>query len=92
MDISAIVQFLPFIFVIVIFYFLLIRPQQKQEKAHKKMLSELKTGDQIVTIGGIMGKIVTLKEDCLTIETGADHTKIKLQRWAIKDAIQKDEN
>lgn len=67
---------------LVIFYFLLIRPQKKKEKLVKEMRSALKTGDKIVTIGGINGKVVKIKDDKVTIEVG-DQTKIVLEKWAI---------
>ena len=73
---------IPFIFLI-IFYFLLIRPQQKREKSIKEMRSSLKVGDNIVTIGGMVGKIVKIFEDEVTIEIGTDKTKITLEKWGI---------
>ncbi|MGI5898855.1 MAG: preprotein translocase subunit YajC [Christensenellales bacterium] len=72
------------ILMIVVFYFVLIRPQQKKDKAVKKMLSELKVGDRITTIGGIFGRIKTVKEDVLTIEVGADKTEMVVARWAVR--------
>ena len=73
---------IPFIFLI-IFYFLLIRPQQKREKSIKEMRNSLKVGDNIVTIGGMVGKIVKIFEDEVTIEIGSDKTKITLEKWGI---------
>lgn len=66
-----------------IFYFLIIRPQQKRDKQIKEMRNNLKVGDQIITIGGIYGKIIKLKDDVLTIEVGADKTKLQIARWAV---------
>ncbi|AOT72817.1 preprotein translocase subunit YajC [Geosporobacter ferrireducens] len=66
-----------------IFYFLIIRPQQKRDKQVKEMRSNIKVGDHIVTIGGIHGKIIKIKEDVLTIEVGADKTKLQISRWAV---------
>ena len=85
MDTQTLMGFAPFILVIVVFYFMLIRPQQKRDKAHRQLLSELAVGDSVVSVGGITGKVVTIKDDFVTIETGADKTKIKLQRWAVKE-------
>lgn len=68
---------------IAIFYFLIIRPQQKRDKQVKEMRSNIKVGDNIVTIGGIHGKITKIKEDVLTIEVGADKTKLQISRWAV---------
>ncbi len=73
---------LPFIFII-IFYFLLIRPQQKRDKSIKEMRSSLKVGDNVVTIGGIVGNVVNIIEDEVTIEIGLDKTKIILEKWGI---------
>jgi len=67
-----------------IFYFLLIRPQQKRAKQHKALVSNLKTGDQIVSAGGIHGKIVSVEETVVTLEI-ATGVKIKMNRTAITD-------
>ena len=76
-----------------IFYFLLIRPQQKQAKATKELRSGLQVGDKVTTIGGITGKIVNIKDDNITIENGADRTKLSFARWAIgtKEALESDD-
>jgi len=67
-----------------IFYFLLIRPQQKRAKQHKELVSNLKSGDQIVSAGGIHGKIVSVEENIVTLEV-ATGVKIKMNRTAITD-------
>ncbi|MCR4616241.1 MAG: preprotein translocase subunit YajC [Clostridiales bacterium] len=64
-------------------YFMTIRPQKKKQKEEQAMRDNLQIGDEVTTIGGIVGKIVTTKEDVLIIETGADRNKIKITRWAI---------
>ena len=69
--------------IIVVFWFFIIRPQRKKDKETAKMRSELQVGDEIVTIGGIMGIIVSMKADSLVIETGSDRSKVRLARWAI---------
>jgi preprotein translocase subunit YajC len=66
-----------------IMYFVMIRPQKKKQKAEKDMRESLQVGDEITTIGGIVGRVVTVKDDSLIIETGADRNKIKITRWAI---------
>ena len=81
----------PILIIIVLFYFMLFRPQQKKEKAQRLMLSELKVGDNVVTIGGVCGKITSIKDDMITVETGADKVKIKFKRFAVKD-VDKLEN
>ncbi len=65
-------------------YFLMIRPQKKKQKEEQEMRETLQIGDEITTIGGIVGKIITVKDDSLIIETGADRTKLKITRWAIQ--------
>ena len=69
--------------IIVVFWFFIIRPQRKKDKETAKMRSELHVGDSIVTIGGIIGIIVSMKEESLVIETGSDRSKVRLARWAI---------
>lgn len=69
--------------IIVVFWFFIIRPQRKKDKETAKMRSELQVGDEIVTIGGIIGIIVSMKEDSLVIETGSDRSKVRLARWAV---------
>ena len=65
---------------VVLMYFMLIRPQRKQQKKEKEMRDNLQIGDEIVTIGGICGRVVSLKEDSLVIESSGDRTKIQMQR------------
>ncbi|HOJ87071.1 MAG: preprotein translocase subunit YajC [Elusimicrobiales bacterium] len=65
---SAIMQILPFILMIAIFYFLLIRPQQKQMKERQKMLDSLKVGDKVITVGGIIGTITSIKDNEIELE------------------------
>ncbi|KAB3537271.1 preprotein translocase subunit YajC [Alkaliphilus pronyensis] len=72
-----------------IFYFLIIRPQQKKEKKVKEMRNNIKVGDEIITIGGIYGKVIKAKEDVVTIEVGADKTKLVIARWAIGNTVSK---
>ena len=68
---------------VAIFYFMLIRPENKRKKEAEQMRSSLKTGDKIVTIGGITGKVVDVKEDKFVIETGADQVRIEFAKWAL---------
>ena len=67
-----------------IFYFLMYRPQKKQEKETKAMLDNLQVGDEITTIGGIIGKIVSIKDETVLIETSRDCTKIRILRTAVR--------
>ena len=66
-----------------IFYFMLIRPENKRKKEAEQMRSSVKTGDKIVTIGGITGTVVNVKDNKIVIETGADQVRIELEKWAI---------
>ena len=66
-----------------IFYFMLIRPENKRKKEAEQMRNSVKTGDKIVTIGGIVGTVVNVKDSKLVIETGADQVRIELEKWAV---------
>ena len=66
-----------------IFYFMLIRPENKRKKEAEQMRSSVKTGDKIVTIGGIVGTVVNVKDSKIVLETGADQVRIELEKWAI---------
>ena len=66
-----------------IFYFMLIRPENKRKKEAEQMRSSVRTGDKIVTIGGIVGTVVNVKESRIVLETGADQVRIELEKWAI---------
>ena len=66
-----------------VMYFIMIRPQKKRQKEEQEMRNSLEIGDEIITIGGIVGRVVTIREEDLIIETGADRTKMKIQRWAV---------
>lgn len=77
-------SFLIIMLVMLVFmYFVMIRPQKKRQKQEQEMRNSVEIGDEIITIGGISGRVVTVKEDSLVIETGADKTKMKIERWAI---------
>lgn len=80
---EQILQFLPFIILIVAFYFMLLRPESKRKKKIAQMRSELAVGDEITTIGGMVGKICAIKDDLITFETGEDRVRIQVARWAI---------
>lgn len=78
---------LPLILMFVIFYFLLIRPQQKRQKAVQQMQSDLKKGDKIVTIGGLHGTVDALDENTIVIKCG-DNSRLTYDRSAVRDVIQ----
>ena len=66
-----------------VFYFLLIRPENKRKKEAEQMRSNVHTGDQVTTIGGIVGTVVSVKDDKFVLETGADQVRVEFAKWAI---------
>jgi preprotein translocase YajC subunit len=80
---------IPLLLLIVIMYFMLIRPQKKREREVNDMRNSIRVGDEVITIGGICGKIIKVKPnvDVLTIEVGADKTKFEIMRWAISKVV-----
>ena len=94
---GTIVSFAPLIIIVVLFYFMLIRPQRKRDKETKEMLNAMKVGDKVVTIGGICGKITKIKDNYVFVETGNVGTQdeksvIKMERDAIKTVEKKQSN
>ena len=81
---ALISSLLPMVLIFVVFYFFLIRPQKKKDKAVKNMLAALKPGDRICTIGGLYGTISSLKDDNVTITLGAQQNTVVIARWAIR--------
>lgn len=90
MNLESLGPFVPLILLFVVFYFLLIRPQQKQQKARKEMLAALKKGDRIVTIGGIHGVIKEIDDTTISLRV-ADNLNLKFARAAV-DRIVEDES
>ena len=91
---AMITSFLPLVFVMVLLYLMMIRPQRKKEKELKKKIDAMKIGDKIVTIGGIVGKVNKIKDNTVTIETGnigtpTEKSYIKIEREAIRTVEQK---
>jgi len=85
---SAVVQFLPIILIFAIFYFLLFMPMQKQKKAQQKMLSELKSGDEVVTNGGLIGTIVAVHpDDTIVVRVKPDNIKLQFARGAVASMV-----
>ncbi len=81
-------SFLPLIVIFVVFYFLLIRPQMKRAKEHKALVTQLATGDEVVTTGGMLGKITSVGDSFVTIEL-AENVKVKLQKHAVASVMPK---
>jgi len=84
---GAIAQFLPLIMLFAIFYFLIIRPQQKQQKAHREMIENLKKGDNVITSGGLIADIVKVEEEFVKIKLN-DSTIVKLDRNFVTKKVE----
>ncbi len=82
--VALLIQIVPFVLIALVFYFLMIRPQRKRDKETQKMRNSLEVGDEIVTSGGIIGRVVSIREDTVVIETGSDRSKVRIMRWAIQ--------
>ncbi|OBY27573.1 preprotein translocase subunit YajC [Leisingera sp. JC1] len=91
MDAGAIGQFLPLILIFAIMYFLLIRPQQKKMKQHQAMVDGLRRGDQVVTQGGVIGKVAKVKEDGEIEVEIADGVKVRVVKATIAQVLSKTE-
>ena len=85
---KALVNLLPLILLIVIMYFFMIRPQRKKDKQIQDMRKSLQVGDEIVTIGGICGKIIKTKDESFIIQVGADKVKFEMMRWAVSSVTK----
>ncbi len=81
---SPIFTILMMVALFAVMYFVMIRPQRKKQKEEQDMRDSIQIGDEITTIGGIMGRVVTVKDDSLVIETGSDRIKMKVTRWSIQ--------
>jgi len=85
---GGLMSLLPLVAIFVVFYFLLIRPQQKRAKEHKKMTEALARGDEVVTAGGMLGKVTGLSENFVTVKV-ADNVEVKVQRVSIQALMPK---
>ncbi len=70
-----------------VMYLLLIRPQKKKQKKEKQMRENLQVGDEVITIGGIHGRIISLKEETMVVESISDHSKLTFSRWALQQNL-----
>jgi len=82
-QVNPMIQFLPIILMFAIFYFLLIRPQQKKQKEVQKMITELKKGDKVITNGGLIGTISSIQEDYLVLTLGDSNAKAEVLKSAV---------
>ena len=83
--VTLLTTLLPIVLMVVIFYFLLIRPEKKRSKKMKDMLDNLQVAVEIVTTGGIIGRVLSVKEDTVLIETGSDRTRLRVLRSSIAE-------
>ncbi len=81
---NPIILIVVYVLIFVALYFFMIRPQKKKQKEEKKMRENLQVGDEVVTIGGIHGRVISLKEDSMVIESVSDHSKLTFERWALQ--------
>ncbi|MBO4584380.1 MAG: preprotein translocase subunit YajC [Clostridia bacterium] len=88
---SYLTLLIPVVFIVLMWLFL-IRPQRKKEKKAKEMLKSLTVGDEVVTISGVVGRIVQVKDDGFVIESGVDRTKFRVKRWAVQEKIVHESN
>jgi len=84
---NPIMTMIPFILMFAIFYFMLIRPQKQQQKKHQAMLDALKKGDKIVTAGGLIGKVLNVKDKDVVIKVGDDDIKLEVLRSSISQVV-----
>ena len=83
-DLSSLLSLLIFPLLLIIMYFFMIRPQRKQEKEAAAMRNSLSVGDEVTTIGGIIGRVINVKDDTFVLETTRDRTRIRFERTALK--------
>ncbi|NLY08683.1 MAG: preprotein translocase subunit YajC [Tissierellia bacterium] len=87
MNVDVLKQMAPLLILVLFFYFAMYRPQKKKETRVKDMRANLAVGDNIISIGGIMGKVIVVKEDMITIETGVTKTRVDLMKWAVGSVV-----
>lgn len=76
------------VFILLIMYLMVFLPQKKREKKAKAMLDAMQVGHTVITIGGITGKVINIKDDEVTVETGVEKAKINLKKWAIREVVK----
>ena len=88
MNPNTLFNLLPIVILFVLMYFLMIRPQRKKDKQIKDMRNSLTVGDEIITIGGLCGKIVKTKDETIVVQVGADNVKFEMMRWAVSSVTK----
>ena len=89
---QGIITIVMLVAMVAVFYFFLYRPQKKQEKKQKEMMNALSVGDEITTIGGIVGRVVSIKDEIISIETSKDRTRVSILRSAVRSVDVKAED
>ncbi|MCR6513400.1 MAG: preprotein translocase subunit YajC [Clostridium sp.] len=89
---NILVQLLPLVLIFGLFYFMILMPEKKRKKQYEKMMGELKVNDEVMTRGGVVGKIVAMDDEHITLETSSDRTKIKFVKNSIASKTYKEEN
>ena len=92
MNMGMLMQLLPMVIVFVVFYLFLIIPEKKRRKKYEGMLSDLSVNDEILTRGGLMGKVVNIQDDYIILESGPDRARIKLSKQGISSVVAKKES
>jgi len=77
-----------FLFFIVIMYLIIFLPQKRRDKKTREMLNSIQVGNDIITIGGIVGKVINIKDDEITIETSVEKTQMVFKKWAVKEVVK----
>ena len=88
MNPNTLFNLLPIVILFVLMYFLMIRPQRKKDKQIKDMRNSVTVGDEIITIGGLCGKIVKTKDETIVVQVGADKVKFEMMRWAVSSVTK----
>ena len=88
MNSQFLIQFGPLVLIFFFFFFMVIRPQNKKQNEIKDMRANLKVGDRVQTIGGIIGKIIVIKEDFVVIETSGDKNKMEIMKWGVSSVFK----
>ncbi|SHI09950.1 preprotein translocase subunit YajC [Clostridium collagenovorans DSM 3089] len=88
---NIVVQLLPFIVMMVVLYLIIFLPEKKRKKQYEEMINSLKVNDEIMTKGGVMGRITSLKDDYIILESGPDRSRIKFTKQAIASVITPEE-
>jgi preprotein translocase subunit YajC len=87
MEGNSFTMILPFVIMIAAMYLIVFLPQKRKEKKTREMLNAIKVGDKVVSIGGIVGKVINIKDDEITIESAVERSRINFKKWAIREVL-----